>query len=94
LVLQEKDNYISNLNRELNELRIENEQLKDKLIFLEMETLGHSQGVRSQFNKKGHASLSNNSRTMADTKSNTQAFTQHGFGQTGNYQPFLSMERS
>ena len=39
LILNEKDNYIDRLNTELNELRIENERLKDKLIMFELETL-------------------------------------------------------
>jgi hypothetical protein len=40
--LKEKDNYIKNLNKELNELRIENEKLKDKLIFFEVDMLEKS----------------------------------------------------
>jgi len=39
-ILEEKDKYINNLSTELNELRSENEKLKDKLIVLELENLG------------------------------------------------------
>ena len=40
MILKENQNYISNLERELNELRIENEKLKDKVIVYELEQLG------------------------------------------------------
>jgi predicted RNase H-like nuclease (RuvC/YqgF family) len=40
MILKEKENYIRKLNNELNELRIENEKLKDKLISYEMEYMG------------------------------------------------------
>ena len=36
LILKEKESYISKLERELNDLRRENEKLKDKLIFYEL----------------------------------------------------------
>lgn len=39
MILQEKDNYIDRLNTELNELRVENERIKDKLILFELENL-------------------------------------------------------
>lgn len=42
LVLNEKDNYINRLETELNELRIENERLKDKLIIFELDNLERS----------------------------------------------------
>jgi uncharacterized coiled-coil protein SlyX len=42
-VLAEKEKYISKLSNELNELRKENEKLKDKLIVLELENLGTGQ---------------------------------------------------
>ena len=44
LVLNEKENYISKLNQELNELRMENEKLKDKLIYYELDNLEKSAG--------------------------------------------------
>jgi hypothetical protein len=39
-ILDEKDKYIHNLSSELNDLRSENEKLKDKIIVLELENLG------------------------------------------------------
>ena len=39
LILHEKENYINKLNAELNDLRNENEKLKDKLIVFELENL-------------------------------------------------------
>jgi len=37
MILKEKQNYITNLEHELNELRGENEKLKDKVIVFELE---------------------------------------------------------
>mmetsp|Transcript_13981 Transcript_13981/g.21804 ORF Transcript_13981/g.21804 Transcript_13981/m.21804 type:complete len:89 (+) Transcript_13981:5899-6165(+) len=39
-VLSEKQNYITKLENELNDLRKENEKLKDKIIVYELENLG------------------------------------------------------
>ena len=47
-ILEEKDKYINNLSTELNELRSENEKLKDKLIVLELENLGTVQYAGSR----------------------------------------------
>jgi hypothetical protein len=40
LVLSEKDSYINKLEKELNEIRLENEKIKDRLIVYELENLG------------------------------------------------------
>ena len=40
LVLNEKQNYIAKLERELNDLRKENESMKDKIIVYELENIG------------------------------------------------------
>lgn len=39
-ILLEKDNYISKLETEINEIRVENEKLKDKLIVFELDNMG------------------------------------------------------
>lgn len=90
MILAEKENYIRKLNNELNELRGENEKLKDKLILYELENLGQGGFNRS---KHGATMFSNNSRTLADTRSNishtqgmgrTQQMGYHSnFGATG-----------
>lgn len=46
-VLGEKDNYIERLSEELNDLRHENEKLKDKLIIYELENLGNVRSVEA-----------------------------------------------
>ena len=79
LVLNEKDNYINKLNHELNELRVENEKLKDKLIFYELENLEKTAGQNFKNNTHGRgfsqAYFSGNThQTLADTR-NMSNFT-------------------
>lgn len=58
MVISEKQNYIDKLERELNDIRFENEKLKDKVIVYELENLGNkSMGPRDNFNE----------RTLADS---------------------------
>ena len=38
-VLHEKENYIGKLEKELNEIRVDNEKLKDKLIVFELDNM-------------------------------------------------------
>lgn len=82
LVLKEKENYIRKLNNELNELRIENEKLKDKLISYEMEHMGKT----FKSNKTGL------DRTYADTRMDygSKIATTDKF--TGTGQHYLSMQ--
>ena len=52
LVLSEKDSYIYKLEKELNEIRLENEKIKDRLIVYELENLGKvNQNVQPNFNQ-------------------------------------------
>ena len=41
MVLSEKQSYINKLELELNDMRVENEKLKDKVIVFELENLGN-----------------------------------------------------
>ena len=53
MVISEKQNYINKLEHELNEIRAENEKLKDKVIVYELENLGaKSMGARDNFNER------------------------------------------
>lgn len=53
MVLSEKQNYINNLENELNDLRVENEKLKDKVIVYEMENFGaKSIGQTNNYNER------------------------------------------
>ena len=88
-ILAEKDNYISKLENELEDLRKENEKVKDKLIVFELDKLGGTSNI-----KKGNTMYSNsniNERTLADShlsgKQNTNMFSlrqyeQHNLGRT------------
>ena len=76
-ILAEKDNYISKLENELEDLRKENEKVKDKLIVFELDKLGGTSNI-----KKGNTMYSNsniNERTLADShlsgKQNTNMFS-------------------
>ena len=46
-VMAEKESYISKLEKELNEIRTENERVKDQLIVYEMNNFGSS-GIYGQ----------------------------------------------
>lgn len=65
-----------NLERELNDLRGENEKLKDKVIVYELDQLGGPQlsGMKP-VRKSGTLGFTNtmNDRTLADSRSNISA---------------------
>lgn len=79
MILKEKQNYITNLEHELNELRGENEKLKDKVIVFELEQLGGSHIGQSDLKvglkKSGILGFTNTlgDRTLADSRSNISA---------------------
>ena len=81
-VLLEKEKYINNLSNELNDLRKENEKLKDKLIVLELDNLGtvqYTQGIsrtpKLSTDAKARAYQSNNhtQATLAGSGTNNMA---------------------
>ena len=68
-VLNEKSSYISKLENELNDLRRENERLKDQVISLEMENFGQKTKMSNNFMRTNPLSGTNDYRTMADSRS-------------------------
>ena len=108
LILQEKENYIAKLNTELNELRAENEKLKDKLILYELDNLGQTNpGARtfkSSHLKNQNTMHSNQEKTLADSRSiisQTYNLDKHrarggrydsNFDNTGGYNNYLSVQ--
>ena len=80
-VLAEKENYIGKLEQELNDIRVESERLKDKLIVYELDhmagTAGHPHLKASFNNYDATNKFTNyNDKTMVDSRGDANQHTQ------------------